>query len=56
MAVAPAIFQLGSAGYSRVVRDNLTEEDLDLLRDAEQGCPTQAIMVEMSEDVSKADG
>ena len=49
-AVAPDIFELGPAGYSRVKRTNLTAADLAQLRDAEEGCPTQAITVEIAED------
>jgi len=52
LAVAPSIFEVGSAGYSRVKREDLSEADLDLLRDAEQGCPNQAITVEVAEEDS----
>ena len=46
---APDIFELGPAGYSRVMRD-VTEADLAKLREAEEMCPTSAIMVEAMEE------
>jgi ferredoxin len=45
VGIAPDIFQLGTAGYSRVVRE-VGEADLTVLRDAEGLCPTSSIMVE----------
>lgn len=47
--VAPDIFELGSAGYSRVVRD-VTENDLARLRESEELCPTASITVDLLEE------
>jgi ferredoxin len=46
---APDIFELGTAGYSRVKRE-VTAADLDKLREAEEMCPTSSIMVEVLEE------
>ncbi len=48
--VAPGKFELGSAGYSRPTSDSWTEADLPALREAEDNCPTGAIVVEVAED------
>jgi len=49
-AIAPALFELGAAGYSRLQRSNFTPADLALLREAEENCPTGAIRIEAVED------
>ena len=49
MRVAPGMFELGSAGYSRATRGTWTEADLPVLRQAEENCPTAAIIVEASD-------
>jgi ferredoxin len=46
---APDIFELGSAGYSRVKRE-VSAADLEKLREAEEMCPTGAVIVEVLED------
>lgn len=48
---APGIFELGSAGYSRVIRE-VTEADLPAVREAEEMCPTSSITVEVLEEES----
>ncbi len=48
--VAPGKFELGSAGYSRPTSDSWTEADVPALREAEDNCPTGAIVVEVAED------
>jgi ferredoxin len=52
---APDIFQLGAAGYSRVIRE-VTELDLVGLREAEELCPTRSIHVETLDDDDIAEG
>lgn len=47
---APDIFQLGTAGYSRLARE-VGLADLDMLRDAAENCPTGSITVEVLGDV-----
>jgi ferredoxin len=46
MRLAPGMFELGAAGYSRPTRDTWTDADLPALREAEENCPTAAIVVE----------
>jgi len=46
---APDIFELGSAGYSRVKRE-VGAADLERLREAMELCPTSAVVVEVLED------
>jgi ferredoxin len=48
-AIAPHLFGLGAAGFSRVKTSDFTEEDLELLREAEGACPNIAITVEVAE-------
>jgi ferredoxin len=45
--VAPGMFELGALGYSRPTRESWTEADLPMLREAEENCPTGAILVEV---------
>jgi ferredoxin len=52
---APDIFQLGAAGYSRVIRD-VTELDLPSLREAEELCPTRSILLETLDDDDITEG
>jgi ferredoxin len=44
--IAPGIFRLGDGGYSELVRE-VDASDLDVLRAAEEGCPTASIQVEV---------
>ena len=49
VSVAPDIFELGDAGYSRVKRadeTDFTEADLPKLLAAQDMCPTGAISIE----------
>ena len=53
VSVAPDIFELGDAGYSRVKRadeTDFTEADLPKLLAARDVCPTGAITVETLEE------
>lgn len=45
---APDIYEMGSAGYPRVVRD-VSEDDLARLRGTEEQCPTASIRVDVVE-------
>ena len=47
VATAPEVFELGDDGLARAV--NPDPGDDDLLRDAAQGCPVQAITLEDAE-------
>ena len=49
--IAPGIFRLGAAGFSEVVRE-VDESDLDILRAAEEGCPTASIHVDVLDSTS----
>lgn len=42
---APGNFELGAEGVSRPTREMWTAEDLPVLREAEENCPTAAITV-----------
>ena len=46
--IAPDIFEVGAAGYSRTTRE-VTEEDLAKLKEAQEMCPTGSIVVETME-------
>jgi ferredoxin len=48
-AIAPHVFELGAAGYSRVKTSEFTEEDLEVLQEAAGACPNIAITVEVVE-------
>lgn len=41
--VAPGLFELGADGTSHPTRDVWTPEDVPLLEEAEENCPTGAI-------------
>jgi ferredoxin len=47
--IAPGMFELGSAGYSRPTQANWEPSDMALLREAEENCPTGSIRVEIEE-------
>ncbi|MBS3784350.1 MAG: ferredoxin [Anaerolineae bacterium] len=47
VATAPGVFELDDEGLSRVVDPNVDDEDL--LRDAAEGCPVQAVILEDDE-------
>jgi ferredoxin len=47
--LAPGMFELGAAGYSRPTRSNWDEPDLPALRSAEENCPTGAVRVEVAD-------
>jgi ferredoxin len=49
LRTAPGIFELGSGGYARVVRE-VSESDLAAVREAEEMCPTGSIRVEVLAD------
>jgi ferredoxin len=44
--VAPGLFELGADGTSHPTRDVWTPEDVPLLAEAEENCPTGAISLE----------
>jgi ferredoxin len=46
----PDAFELGTAGYSKTKRSDFTSADLDRLRQVALSCPTQAIIVEASDN------
>jgi len=46
---APGLFELVPEGHSHPTRSEFTEADLQVLRDAEDSCPTGAIRVEIEE-------
>ena len=45
----PQVFRVGAEGYSEVLREVDTEEELELAREAEDICPTRAIRVELAQ-------
>jgi ferredoxin len=47
--LAPGMFELGAAGYSRPTRSEWASSDLAALRAAEENCPTGALTVEAAE-------
>jgi ferredoxin len=56
VSVAPNLFELGEAGYSRVKRADemdFTEADLPLLLAARDMCPTGAISIETMDDAEE---
>jgi hypothetical protein len=48
MGTAPDLFELGQAGYARVKRQ-ATAKDWALLQESADGCPNQAILVEVAD-------
>jgi len=48
---APEIFELGAAGFARVVR-NVSEADLARLRQVVDLCPTASIILEVAEELA----
>jgi ferredoxin len=47
VATAPDVFELDDEGLSRVMDPNVDDEDL--LREAAEGCPVQAVILEDDE-------
>jgi ferredoxin len=43
----PQVFRVGAEGHAEVLREVVTEEELELAREAEDICPTRAILVEL---------
>lgn len=43
-AIAPEIFEMTDEGYARVILDPIPENLMDLAKDAQEGCPTAAIV------------
>lgn len=41
--IAPAYFDVDDSGYGRVLRDGVTDTDLDDIREAVLSCPENAI-------------
>jgi ferredoxin len=48
VSIAPEVFELDDEGLSRVVNPDAGDEDL--LRDAAENCPVQAIILEDDQD------
>jgi ferredoxin len=44
VSIAPDVFELGNDGISKVVNPDLCDDDL--LQEAAEGCPVQAIILE----------
>jgi ferredoxin len=49
IAIAPEVFELGGDGLAQVIDDKDREAEEDLLREAAEGCPVQAIILEDDE-------
>jgi len=49
VAIAPEVFELGNDGLAQVINDKDREAKEDLLREAAEGCPVQAIILEDDE-------
>ncbi len=43
-AIAPEIFEMTDEGYATVILDPIPEELMDLAIEAQEGCPTGAIV------------
>jgi ferredoxin len=48
--VMPDAFEMGAAGYSKLLRDSFGEQDLPLLRKAVASCPSRAISVQVEDE------
>jgi len=48
--VMPDTFEMAAAGYSKVLRADLTDQDLALLQKAVASCPSRAISVEVEDE------
>jgi len=46
VAIAPEVFEIGEDGKSKIKEGADLEKNKDLLLQAKEGCPTQAIEVE----------
>jgi ferredoxin len=46
VVIAPEVFELGDDGLAQVINDKDREAEEDLLREAAEGCPVQAIILE----------
>jgi ferredoxin len=46
----PDAFEMGAAGYSKLLRDSFGEQDLPLLRKAVASCPSRAISVQVEDE------
>jgi ferredoxin len=46
VVIAPEYFEMDSEGVARVLKANVPEEDEDLLLDAAENCPVDAIILE----------
>ena len=44
----PQVFRVGATGHADVLREVVTQEELELAREAEDICPTRAILVELA--------
>jgi len=44
--IAPDYFQLDEEGLATVIKDPVAEEDEDLVREAAEACPVEAITLE----------
>ena len=46
MVIAPAYFELDAQGLAVVIKPEVDPLDEELLREAETGCPVEAILIE----------
>lgn len=46
VVIAPKYFELDDEGLAVVLQEEVDEEDEDMVREAELGCPAEAIIVE----------
>ena len=45
-AIAPSIFEIDDEGLSKVKKEKISDEEVELTRDAVESCPTGAITLE----------
>lgn len=46
VAIAPEYFEMDKEGVARVLKANVPEEDEDLILDAAENCPVDAVILE----------
>lgn len=49
VAIAPEYFEMDNGGKARAIRPSVAEEDEDLLLDAAESCPVDAVILEDDE-------
>lgn len=46
VVIAPAYFELDEQGLARTIKDEVEPQDEELARQAEAGCPVEAVLIE----------